>query len=307
MMKRIACLLFLLLPGLLLAARIAVAPLDGDGLAENEFRVARNLLINALQKERPRDLVVPLEESSDAPCSVSERMDAAREQAADQLALVSLDRLGGKLIVQVRLLDVASDESLFADTMPLSSDSELDLAMQRVAEAIARRRPLKDLAAVGGVLADEGLETRLRSALRVTTLQAGYLWPLGQDYDRATRIFTGSIATGIEEKHFAAGFQFAWRDGPAALLYSDWLIRPDDICPFVGLGVGFHWVRHKEAPLFAPDGMDHDYDDGLHLALRGGLLLYRTYGLQMVLQTEYALTFNDHRDEAFLLVLGVRP
>ncbi len=306
-MKRFAFLVNLLLPALLLAARIAVAPLDGDGLAENEFRVAQSLLINALQKERARDLVVPLEEAYGTICSVTERMDAARTQAADQLALVSIDRLGGKLIIQVRLLDVASEESLFADTMPLSSEAELDLAMQRVAEAIARRRPLKDLAAVGGVLADEGLETRLRSALRVTTLQAGYLWPLGQDYDKEDRLFTGSISTGIEERNFAAGFQFAWRDGPAALLYSDWLIRPDDICPFVGLGVGFHWVRHAEVPHFAPDGMDHDYDDGLHLALRGGLLLYRTYGLQMVLQTEYTITFNDHHDEAFLLVLGVRP
>lgn len=312
-MKRLPFLLALLLclPMLLEAARIGIAPFSGAALTEDEARVSRNLLIHELQKQRPKDLVSALREDSWLiDCPLLELIDEARDLGMEQLVLLSADRLGGKMILQLRLLDVISEENLLADSMPLMALEDLDMAMRRCAEAIARRKPLRDLATVGEVMEDEGLSTRTRKALRKSSFQAGYLWPVGDSFDKQKRRFTGSFSTGIEERNFAAGFMASWREGPAALLYTDWLIRPQDVCPFIGAAGGFHWARHdkikdKDTPQERTDG--HRYDDGFHLALRGGVLLYRTYGFQMVIQTEYAMTFNDYKDKTWMLTLGLRP
>ncbi|MCA9783071.1 MAG: hypothetical protein KDC10_10350 [Calditrichaeota bacterium] len=301
--------LFILFPLLLQAARIGVAPLSGAALSEDEARVSRSLLINELQKQRPKDLVSNLRTDSwMLECPLIELVDEARTQNMEQLVLVGVDRLGEKLILQLRLIDVQSEQNLMADSMPLSAIEDLDMAMRRAAESIARRKPLQDLARVGEVMQNEGLNTRTRNARSTSTWQVGYLWPIGDSYDGHTRRFTGAFSQGIEERNFTAGFMASWREGPAALLYSDWLIRPADICPFVGAAAGFHWARHRklnsDTQLFSSN---FEYDDGFQVALRGGLLLLRTYDFQMVVQTEYVRTFNDHKDRTWMLTLGIKP
>ena len=301
--------LFILFPLLLQAARIGVAPLSGAALSEDEARVSRSLLINELQKQRPKDLVSNLRTDSwMLECPLIELVDEARTQNMEQLVLVGVDRLGEKLILQLRLIDVQSEQNLMADSMPLSAIEDLDMAMRRAAESIARRKPLQDLARVGEVMQNEGLNTRTRNARSTSTWQVGYLWPIGDSYDGHTRRFTGAFSQGIEERNFTAGFMASWREGPAALLYSDWLIRPADICPFVGAAAGFHWARHRklnsDTQLFSSN---FEYDDGFQVALRGGLLLLRTYDFQMVVQTEYVRTFNDHKGRTWMLTLGIKP
>lgn len=296
----------LVLPLMLSAARIGVAPVEGGGLTGDEARVARSLLVAELQKQVPEDLVTSL--AMDPGATVIQQLEESRIQGAEELVVLGVEQIGTKRILQVRLFDVKTEQGLFADTMPLAAIEDLDMAMQRCAEAIARRKPLSELARVGDVLENEGLNTRERRALSRTTFRVGYMWPQEDTFDGHKRRFTGAWATGIEERNFDAGFEFSWREGPAALLYSDWLMRPADVCPFLGVAGGFHWARHRE---LAEDGDplsgNYDLDDGFHLALRGGVILLRTYGFQMVAQAEYARTFNDNDDRCWMLTLGMRP
>lgn len=287
------------------AERVGVAPVGGSALDGDEARVARSLLINELQKASPGDLVAELDDGGRGEASAVEWLELARSLAFDRLAIASVDRLGAKLILQVRLLDVATERSLLADSTPLSSLDQLDMAMRRAAQSIARQRPMERTREVGEVFEDEGLDGRSRRALEPTTLVAGYLYPSGAGYDGDSRRFTATLSHGIEDRNLAAGASVSWRGGPALLLYSDWLARPKDVCPYLGAAAGFHWVRHEE--ISSRGETDHDYDDGFHLALRGGLLLYRTYDFQLVLQVERAWTFNDSKDAAWLLTLGLRP
>lgn len=298
--------LLLLLPLAALAERVGVAPVGGSAIDPDEARVARSLLVNELQKASPQDLVAELDGvDSGGDESAIELLEAARRLAFDRLAIASVDRLGSKLILQVRLLDVNTERNLLADSTPLASMDDLDIAMRRAAQALAHRKPMSGTRQVGDVFQDEGLSTRTRETLEPTTLLAGYLYPSGSGYDGDLRRFTASVSHGIEDRNLAAGFTASWRGGPALLLYSDWLARTRDVCPFLGAAAGFHWARHEK---FADDGSrDHGYDDGFHVALKSGLLLYRTYDFQLVLQLERAWTFNDHHDAAWLLTLGLRP
>lgn len=301
------CLLVpLLLPLMLFAARIGVAPVEGGGLTGEEARVARSLLVSELQEQRPEDLVtsIALAEGS----TVIQLLEESRIQGAEELVIIGVEQIGTKRIIQVRLFDVATEKGLYSDSMPLAAIEDLDMAMERCAEALARRKPLADLARVGDVMENEGLNTRERRALSRTTFQVGYMWPLEDTFDGHKRRFTGAWSTGLEERNFDAGFEFSWREGPAALLYTDWLMRPADLCPFLGVAGGFHWARHRE---LVEDGDplsgNFDLDDGFHVALRGGVILLRTYGFQMVVQAEYARTFNDNDDRCWMLTLGMRP
>lgn len=285
------------------AARVGVAPFSGAALSPDEARVARSLLVHDLQKARPADLVMELRpEPLMAQAPVLELMQEARGAGVDELVLISTDRLGGKLMLQLRLLETQGEQNLLTDALPVAAVEDLDVAMERVAEAIAQRQPVAESRQVGKVLENEGLNTRRRTAIRQTTLQAGYLWPIGQDGDSGQgRKFTASMSSGMEERNFDAGYSLAWRNGPALLLYSDWLMQSRDLCPFVGGAAGFHWSRFKES------SGDYDLDDGLHTSARAGLILYRTYQFQIVLQTEYAVTWNDHQDRAWHFSLGIRP
>lgn len=293
----------LLFPMKIMAARIAVAPISGGALSVDEARVARSLLVHDLQKERARDLVVelagdPLPEAA----PVLDLLARAREAGAEELVLLSADRLGDKLMLQVRLLECAGERNLLTDALPVASVGDLDTAMERVALALARRQPVADGRQVGSVMENEGLNSRRRFAIRQSSLVAGYLWPIGDgSFDNKSRAFTAALNMGIEDKSFDAGYSMGWRQGPALLLYSHWLLRPRDMCPFVGGAAGFHWSRHKDAI------GQTDLDDGFHTAAQAGVILFRTYDFQMVLQGEYAVTWNDVQDRAWFFSLGIRP
>jgi hypothetical protein len=293
------------------ALRIGVAPFAGSGLTMDQARVARSLFIHDLQKEMPKSLVVELRADSWMALSpVLELLGEARGEKLDRVVLVSADQLGDKLIMQLRVLQVSDESSLFTDSMPLSGVEDLDTAMQRAAMAVARGKSLDEVREVGQVLENEGLKTRHREALRQTTLQAGYLWPLSDDnldkskrnYDGHARRFTFAISNGIEDRQFDAGYTLAWRYGFAAQLYSDWLFRTQDICPYLGAALGFHWALDKNT-----GASDYGVDDGFHLAARSGIILFRTYDFQMSLEGSYLVTWNDDVDRAWMLSLGLRP
>lgn len=292
------------------ALRLGVAPLAGSGLTMDQARVARSLLIHELQKQLPKDLVVELRpEAWMAPSPVLELLHEARGQRLDRVVLVSADQLGEKLILQLRVLQVEDESNLFTDSMPVAAVEELDTAMKRVAAAVAGGRSLDETREVGQVLENEGLSTKRREALRQGSVQAGYLWPLSssdefagdRNYDGHDRRFVLSLSDGIEERNFDAGWTLAWRHGPAALLYSDWLFRAKDLCPYLGAGLGFHWALDKK------DNGDYRFDDGPHLAARAGVILFRTYDFQMSLEGSHVVTWNEDVDRAWVVTLGLRP
>jgi hypothetical protein len=303
-------LIVLLLAPAARALRIGVAPLAGSGLTMDEARVARSLLVHDLQREMPQDLVVELRpEAWMALSPVLELLAEARAAGMERVVLISADHLGEKLILQLRLLDVATEQNLFTDALKAYSVENLDTAMNRAAMALARQKPVDEVREVGQVLEEEGISDRHRQAIQQTTLTAGYLWPISRNglpdgakasYDNEPRRFAMALSSGIEDRGFDAGWSLAWRHGPALLLYSDWLLRPRDVCPFIGGALGFHWVQHRE------DG-DTKLDDGFHTNARAGLILFRTYDFQMVIQGDYIVTWNDRPDRAWMIGLGVRP
>ena len=309
-------LLLLLLCSPAEALRVGVAPLAGSGLTMDQARVARSLLITDLQKELPKDLVVELRpEPWMALAPVLDLLAEARPRQIDRLVLVSADYLGEKLILQLRLLDVGNQENLFTDSMPVAGVEDLDTAMARAAMALARQKSVSEVREVGQVLENENTSGRRRGAIRQTTLSAGYLWPIRPDatndstrwysYDDAARRFSFALSSGIEDRTFDAGWALAWRNGPVFLLYSDWLMRPKDLCPYLGAAMGFHWALHQRDN----SAGDHETQmlDGFHLDARAGLILYRTYDFQLVLQGDYIVTFNDATDRAWMFGLGIRP
>ena len=72
-----------------------------------------------------------------------------------------------------------------------------------------------------------------------------------------------------------------------------------DICPYAGGALGFHWVAHNDWY------DDNKRSDGIEFIVNAGIRAFRTYNFQVMLNIDYAITFNDYDDRALIFTIGL--
>jgi len=279
---------------------LLLMPFINNGLDQSEIDTSYQLLTNELQKFPEITLKLPSEETvnnnincSNLDCGV----EAGKVENCDETLLVTLSKLGNKRIVQMLLIDVDGAVIVLADNINASAVEDLDMVMKRIALSTSKKKNLKDSAEIGAIVEDEELSHKRRRAAKYVAINFGYLYPQN-GYDNDSRSFTMDFTNMYEMGNVDVGLKLAGRYGFSATVFSNYLLTKSDICPYVGGGIGIHFVGHNNTR----KGFN---EDGFELTASTGLRFFRTYNFEVIANMDYIITLNDYDDQALVFTIGI--
>jgi TolB-like protein len=223
-----------------------------------------------------------------------------------QKAIVgSLSRLGEKIIVELRLVDVSTAGVEYSDRMASTTVEDLDTVIQRMARAVAAGKPVEKTAEVGSIVQEEAKEPLRRKNFFTVGGKIGYLFPTGDSWGQADRLLCLDWVTRYETPSFfvesLVGYRYQLNEDNGAfdvpIEFSIFYIPSrSDFSPYFGGGLGIHWIGAKR---WDEDGEPVDDEDerwtnnGLALNLGGGLMGFRTYDFRIVVDLRYSVVLAD--------------
>ncbi len=222
---------------------------------------------------------------------------------ADKAVVGSLSRLGEKIIVELRLVDVASAQVEFSDRMASSTVEDLDTVMKRMAKGLASGKTSEKTAEVGMIVDQEIQEPRRRKNFFTVGPKVGYLFVSGDSWGKADRLLCLNWVTWYETPSFFVESQVGWRgqidedDGSidVPIDFSFFYISgKSDFAPYLGGGIGIHWVTARREDVGLAENQDKLITkDGLALNIGGGLMSFRTYDFRFVVDLRYTVVFAE--------------
>jgi TolB-like protein len=289
--------------------RLAVLPLAGSGVDASTQETTHMLLVSEISKLKKYDVISKSEIEGlvgDRGCSESAcAIEIGKQANASKVVFGSLNKLGEKIILQYTLAEVSTGQTLISDDLSALRVEDLDQVVKRVAASIVQQIPAAKTVEVGLVTEQESQEAKTRKANSSWGIAFGYLYPQ-KGYDGKQRIFVWDFRSFYEMRQFAVDALLGLRQGFALNVGFMYLASRKDFSPFVGAGVGFHAVSHKQVyDGYYYNGQQDKPSDGFEFLIKGGLLAFRTYDFRVVATVEYSMTFNDYNDRAIVLTLGV--
>ena len=235
--------------------------------------------------------------------------ELGKQLKANQVVSVQMLTLGQKIIIQYFLIDVEQKTVLLADKLTSTSVEDLDVVIKRMAISITSLESAKKSAEVGAITESESKPFFLRNGRRFNNWSFGYMYPQ-QGFSKTDKSFTMDMKIGAEADDLDYGVQLLIREGFGANIFSSYLFSRKDVCPYIGAGVGFHWVTVDESKPFLQTqsypitNTKEQKGDGFELLLNAGVRLFHTYNFRININLSYAYTFNDLKSEAVVLTLG---
>ena len=291
--------------------KIVILPFISNGIDEASVQTAESIFRMDLSKvstlniisEKKTQEVLSENDCTDLECAkeIGEKLNA------DEVLLCKLSPLGEKIIIQYELLNASTGNNILAEQATATSLEDLDVVMQRVALSVANHTPFSSNVEVGNVVDQETIEPKSRASRFNFGVGFGYLFPT-EGYDNDEKSFTLNLYFDYEVKDVAVGLMGGARDGVAIALYGNYLFSRTDICPYLGGALGFHWINHDESSTYYntyPTQNSEMDEDGIELGLGGGLRILHTYSIQLFINVEYIMTFNDYNDKAVVFTIGI--
>jgi len=279
---------------------IGVLPFYSLGVDSISIQTSESILKNELQKQGALK-VTPLSEIKNfignEPCTeVKCAIEIGKQTNSDMILMISLSKLGDKIIVQYNLVDVVLESSVIVDNTTSKTIEDLEVVMKRIAKSVVDEKPLEQTVEVGSVMEKENDIPRRRKASRFIGISFGYLYPLNGFGGVDQRSFSADIRSGYELGNVAVGLNTAARYGFATNIYASYLFTKTDFCPYVGGAFGFHWVIHNSS---------NKRGDGFEFIANAGIRAFRTYDFQIIVNFDYAITANDFNDQALIFTIGI--
>jgi TolB-like protein len=289
--------------------RLAVLPLAGSGVDASTQETTHMLLVSEISKLKKYEVISKTEIEAlvgERGCSESAcAIEIGKQANAAKVVFGSLNKLGEKIILQYNLVDVSTGETLLSDDLSAMRVEDLDQVVKRVAVSIVQQIPVAKTVEVGLVTEQESQEAKTRKANSSWGIAFGYLYP-EKGYDGKQRIFVWDFRSFYEMRHIAVDAVLGLRQGFALNVGFVYLPSRKDFSPFVGAGVGFHAVSHKQVYDGSYyNGQQEKPSDGFEFLIKGGLLAFRTYDFRVIAGVEYSITLNDYDDRAIVLTLGI--
>ena len=286
-----------------------VLPFRTIGVSDTTATVARDLLEGELESEglslveRVEVLRLP---SGPQGCDEIECATAlARERGASQVVFGSLSRLGEKIIVHARALRVGDAAPYYTDQLSALTEEDLDTVMRRIAEGIAAGRGNSDQATIESVTREETKTPRRRAGRSGIGLRAGAIFPDGDSYS-GERLTSLRLVYKFEGRDFliesTALLGMAWGGGAVEWMpldvFAGRMFGKGDVSGYIGGGLGIRSV-HVEWDVACAQG-DYGYCDTtdsesattLSADIGGGLIAFRTYSYQIVVDLRYHYVFE---------------
>jgi len=287
--------------------KIAVLPFVSNEIDLDSVQTAESLLRMNLGKVSSLDVISERKvlqaigniECADQECAI----EIAEKLSADEVLLCKLNPLGEKIIIQYILIETSTGKNILAEQATATSLEDLDVIMQRVALSVANHNPFSENVEVGNVVDQETIEPKSRASRFNFGVGFGYLFPT-DGYDDDDKSFTFNLYFDYEIPDVAVGMMLGARNGVAIALYGNYLFSKSDLCPYIGGGLGFHWVYHDGSSSSNTTGSETN-EDGVALGFGTGLRILHTYDIQLFINVEYIITFNDYNDKSIVLTIGI--
>lgn len=293
--------------------KIALLPIVSNGIDLISVKTAESILRMELGKQNSINLISETKTLSaiNEDCfEVECAQVVGKDLQADQVLLCKLNPLGEKIIVQYYLVETKTGKNKLAEQTTALNLDDLEPVMKRVALSVERQTSFSANTEVGNIVGNETLESLQRKARYNFGVDFGYLFPQ-KGYDNDIKSFTINAYFDHEIQQYAVGLMVGARYGFAINLYGAYLFSNTDFCPYLGTSLGFHWVNH-ESTYYDYDYNYNEYDtpkelsdNGISLGFKGGLRILHTYNVQLFVNLEYVMTFNDYNDRAIIFTIGI--
>ncbi|MBK8945283.1 MAG: hypothetical protein IPM32_08450 [Ignavibacteriae bacterium] len=307
-------LLFLFIPNYaqnITQSKIVVLPIVSNGIEYSTSKTAEAILRLELSKFSNVEIISEkktYEIVSEGECTEEEcAIELGSKLNSDESLICKLNSLGDKVIVQYILIDVKSAKKILIEQATSSNIGDLETVMKRVAISVANKNSFKENVQIGNIVAKESEEVLRRNSRYNFGVDFGYLFPTS-GHDNEIKVFSLNAYFDHEIENYAVGLMAGARNGFAMNIYGNYLFSPTDICPYVGTSLGFHWVQHDYFDNYDEFGIYQNKEldsHGIELGFKTGIRVLHTYNVQLFINFEYIITFNDYNDKAFVFTIGI--
>ncbi len=306
------------------AKTVLVLPIDADSNVVKDLGTIQQLHFDAVSQNCGGN-VVPAADSTTTCDEKSCAVALGKAAHADEIVYSSIRQLGSKLLYISNIVD-AGGGNLFTQHMEVARVEDFENATVRMAEAICTRKSMEDVADVDNITAAEETQVQTRrNSFYYSGASLGYLWPTGNSFSRYTThqncdaFYNCTDDTTLQK--YSQIVRLGWNNwfefknslameidalvflpisigADVNLLY---LYGKSDFTPFAGGGLGIHYVFPDEAY-----ASDNKRNSGPAVNAQAGMILFRTYGVNLVVRGQYHFIANTDEDNGFSVDVGLR-
>lgn len=298
------------------ARTLLVLPVSGSGLAADDLASVNRLFREALEMRHAGPVTVGTASCEDRACA----LQALGAAPADEVVYSSIYLLGTRWIFSASV--VAADGAAgFSQRLTGATIEDMEALTIRMADALMSRRTTEQVASLDNITAKEAEEdpTRRRS-LYHAGVALGYVFPVGTSYSYVSE--SPYVHPPERKRHgydqmvrltwlnswefhndFALGADLVWTTPYAigADVSLRYMLNRSDFTPFIGGGLGLHYVR-GDAGI---EGDENKRNSGPAVNVQGGMMLFRTYDVNVMLRGQYQVIFNSDIDHGPAIDVGV--
>ncbi|HEX2612297.1 MAG TPA: hypothetical protein VHO02_01735 [Fibrobacteria bacterium] len=301
------------------AKTLLLLPVAGDSSVDAQTLAAVNRLFReAVESRRAEVLSVSGAASAcgDRDCALS----AAKAAGADEVLYSNYYRLGSRWLFSAGIVR-ADGSRPFTQRLSVLSVEDMEAVTVRMAEAVTSRSTTEDVASLDNLTEYEEKDNQLkrRRSTYSTALSLGYLFPYGNSFNYL-KADDNNPSSNFSETQYDFIPRFTWtnmwefRNGMALGLDVVWgvphvfggdlnvfyLMGRGDFSTFVGGGTGFHALRGDDG-----SGSSDKRNAGPALNAQAGVLLFRTYRVNVLARAEYLEVFTTDRERGLAVDVGL--
>jgi hypothetical protein len=237
-------------------------------------------------------------------------------------------KLGSKIIYTGFVLN---DESNFTSKVTALSVEDMENAVVRLVKSLALNESIGDVVDIDNIIESEEEESARRQSLGRIGFSIGYMYPMfdsyaNREYDwvydddwNGENEYIGTIYDSqkiklstnyfyefkentalMAELTWYTGSPFAWGADMSMIKY----LNKSDVSPFIGGGIGLHWVGYCTGCDSEVRPQDHRRS-GPTFNIQAGYVLFRTYNVNVMARARYHLILNTDLDQGFTVDVGL--
>jgi len=270
------------------------SPSEVDYLDTNDINTINTLFIDGLG-----NYINKIESSSNS-CNNN---DCALEELSktnnSEVVYTRLYKLGNKIIFSGVILD---SNKTFESRATAMNVEDMEQVCLRLSKSLALKESLEQVADIDNITEKEQEEPMRRASLSRVGANMGYFFPLGTSFGGDYRLFKIGTSyyhefknnTGlIVESDWGGGNSSSTFGGSISVLKFTNIL---DTSPFYGGGLGLYFVVTPSSG----KAEDHKYS-GLSFNASAGVMLFRTYDVNVLFRARYLHVLNTDFDNTFII------
>ena len=237
-------------------------------------------------------------------------------------------KLGSKIIYTGFILN---DKSNFTSKVTALSVEDMENAVVRLAKSLVLNESIENVVDIDNIIESEEEESARRQSLGRVGISIGMMYPMfdsyaNREYDwvydddwNGENEYTGTIYDSQKIK-LSANYFYEFKENYGLLAETTLYfglpfsmgadmnmikyLNKSDFSPFIGGGIGLHWVSYCTGCDSDVRPQDHRRS-GPTLNLQAGYVLFRTYNVNVMLRGRYHMILNTDLDQGFTIDVGL--